>query len=91
MSFDPLPPFVILFSWCFLVFDVYNVRCIKIRTKLSNVLVLCLVRFLMHQTSTLDVSGDLLSEQVCPNSGNSQKISCHIFGLIKLQWLTGYF
>ena len=31
----------------------YNVWCIKNRTKLSNVLLLCLVRFLMHQTLLL--------------------------------------
>ena len=35
---------------------VHNVWCIKNRTKLSNVLLQCLVRFLMHQTLVLDLS-----------------------------------
>ena len=39
-------------SWELILAELFvdNVWCIKIRTKLSNVLVLCLVWFLMHQT-----------------------------------------
>ena len=49
VSPDACPPFLF---WC----PCLIIWCIKSHTKLSNVLLQCLVRFLMHQTLVLDLS-----------------------------------